>query len=338
MKRITELKERVLAGGEILFDEAKALVAIPNEDKEAFRCLTEAAHEITLHFHSNKPGLCSLMNVRSYLCGEDCHFCAQSVRFETSAERYELLNPEIILGAAKKAETRGAQNFCLVTSGAAPTPEDFGKLVLIFERLVQETNMKIDASLGFLTAEQAEQLKRAGVRRFNHNLQTSPEFYPKIVGTHTYETRLSTLEALREGGLELCSGGILGMGETPEDRVKLAFELKRFAPECVPVNVLNPRPGTPLENAPPMDPLEAVKTIAVFRFVLPHANIKLAGGREEGLREYQEWILRGGANGLIVGGYLTTSGNPIHEDFAMLRRAGYETPQPVPARPTPVGR
>jgi biotin synthase len=184
--------------------------------------------------------------------------------------------------------------------------------------------MNIDASLGFVTKEQAALLRDAGVRRFNHNLQSSREFYPQIVSTHTYDTRLDTLRALLEGGMELCSGGILGMGESREDRVKMAFELKRFHPECVPVNILNPRPGTPLENTPPMNPLEAVKTIAVFRFILPRANIKLAGGREGGLQAYQEMALQGGANGLIIGGYLTTEGNPIAKDFAMLKRAGYE--------------
>ena len=320
--RITELKEKVLGGNEILFEEALELIEL--EDREAIHRLAEAAHEITLHFNSNQPGLCSLINAKSYLCGEDCAFCAQSVRFDTGAERYELLDEEVIVRAAKKAEEKGVKNFCLVTSGAAPLPHEFEKLLHIIERLRKETSLNIDASFGFVTKEQAEKLREAGLRRFNHNLQSSREFYPEIVSTHTYETRLATLRALLEGGLELCSGGILGMGESREDRVKMAFELKRFQPHCVPVNLLNPRPGTPLENAPPIDPLEAVKTIAVFRFVLPRANIKLAGGREGGLREHQELALRGGANGLIVGGYLTTQGNPLAEDFAMLARVGYE--------------
>jgi len=319
---VTELKERVLAGGEVVFEEALELIHI--EDKESLQALLEAAHDITFHFNSNKPGLCSLINAKSYLCGEDCAFCAQSVRFETGAERYELLDAEVIVAAAKKAQEKGVQNFCLVTSGAAPLPNDFEALLGIFKRLKNETSMNIDASLGFVTAEQARELKEAGVRRFNHNVQSSREFYPNIVSTHSYDTRLDTIRALLEGGMELCSGGILGMGESREDRVKMAFELKRFQPECVPVNILNPRPGTPLENAPSLDPLEAVKTIAVYRFILPKANIKLAGGREGGLREYQEAALKGGANGLIVGGYLTTQGNPMADDFAMLTRAGYE--------------
>jgi biotin synthase len=320
--RISELKEKVLAGGEVTFEEASELLSVTGAGDIGL--LAAAAHEITLRFNANQPGLCSLINAKSYLCGEDCAFCAQSVRFHTGTDRYELLDGGEILAAAKKAEARGAKNFCLVTSGAAPSEEEFEKILSVIETLLRETGLNIDASLGFVTKPQAERLRAAGLRRFNHNLQTSPEYYPRIASTHPYQTRVETLKALLEGGLELCSGGILGMGEAPEDRLRMAFELKRFQPHCVPINLLNPRPGTPLENTPPIDPLEAVKTISVYRFVLPRANIKLAGGREGGLAAYQELALRGGANGLIMGGYLTTGGNPIADDFAMLERAGYE--------------
>lgn len=322
---INALKGRVLEGGEISREEALGLLKL--EDAEAFEALLEAAREITRHFNFTRPGLCSLLNAKSYLCGEDCGFCAQSVRFDTHADRYGLLEPEKVVEAAKRAEKMGAQNFCIVTSGAAPLEDEFEKILYLLKRLREETRLNLDASLGFITEEQARRLKEVGLRRFNHNLQSSREFYPKIVSTHTYETRLATIRALLEGGLELCSGGILGMGETREDRVKLAFELKPYEPHCIPMNVLNPRPGTPLENQPKPDPQEILKTIAVFRFIHPRANIKLAGGREVNLTpEEQERALRGGANGLIVGGYLTTSGNPVEEDFKMLRRAGFDVP------------
>jgi biotin synthase len=174
-----------------------------------------------------------------------------------------------------------------------------------------------------------KRLKEVGVRRFNSNLQTSREHYSNIVSTHSYDTRLETLKALIEGGMEICSGGILGMGETREDRIKLAFELKPYAPHCLPMNILNPMAGTPLENQSPADPIEMVKTIAVFRFIHPRSNIKLAGGREKNLGSYyQEKALKGGANGLIVGGYLTTEGNPMQDDFEMLKRAGFKGRQP----------
>lgn len=319
---INNIKDRILRGGEITYDEAAALIEI--EAPGLLDALRSAAHEITLAFNSNKAGLCSLINAKSYLCGEDCGFCAQSVRFETSVARYELLEPDVIVGAAKKAEQFGAQNFCIVTSGGALSEDEFERMLEIVKRLRRETKLGIDGSLGFMTPERIKRLKAAGIRRLNNNLQSSREFYPSIVSTHTYDTRLETNEVIRKGEIELCSGGILGMGESREDRVKMAFELKKFSPECLPINVLNPRPGTPLENVPPLENFEILKTIAVYRFILPKSNIKLSAGREITLGAEQDKALQGGANGLIVGGYLTTAANPVQDDLAMLRRTGYE--------------
>jgi biotin synthase len=319
---IENLKTRVIEGGEITFDEALSLLAL--EDASSIDALLEAAHEITTHFHRHRAGLCSLINAKSNLCGEDCKFCAQSVRYDTSATRYELVKPDVIVRAAKHAESHGAQNFCIVTSGDALSDDEFERLLPIIRRLCQETTLGIDASLGFLTRERVDRLKEAGLRRFNSNLQTSRDYYSEIVSTHAYDKRIETLEHLREGGLGMCSGGILGMGESPEDRIKMAMDLKRFKPECLPVNVLHPVPGTPLASETPLQAEEILKTIAVFRFILPQSNIKLAGGREKNLGEHQEKALKGGANGLIVGGYLTTPGNAIQDDFKMLSRAGYE--------------
>ncbi|MBI4711402.1 MAG: hypothetical protein HY767_02950, partial [Candidatus Omnitrophica bacterium] len=167
-------------------------------------------------------------------------------------------------------------------------------------------------------------LRAAGMRRFNHNLQCSREFYPKIVSTHTYDERMETLKFLGENSVEVCSGGIFGMGESAEDRIRLAFELKPYNLHCLPINVLNPRPGTPLERQAAISPEEILKTVAIYRFIHPKANIKLAGGRELNLGVYfQEKALRGGANGFVVGGYLTTAGNPLQEDLDMLRRSGF---------------
>lgn len=325
MKQFIEtLKSRILSGGEIDFEEAVRLVEIENEG-EAFDALLEAAREITFHFNSREPGLCSLINAKSYLCSEDCGFCAQSVRFDTRVNRYQLMTADEVVKAAKEFEAKGTKNFCIVTSGGELTDGEFDHVIEIYKRLKAETSMNLDGSLGFLTPGRVERLKETGVRRFNNNLQSSREFYPKIVSTHSYDKRLETLRLLQEGNMEICSGGILGMGETREDRVKLAFELKPYAPHCLPMNILNPRPGTPLEGEPAPDPREMIKTIAVFRFIHPRANIKLAGGRELNLgNHYQEMALTGGANGLIIGGYLTTGGNPIHEDIEMLKRAGFE--------------
>ncbi len=331
---IQALKVRVMQGGEIVFDEALALMQVT--EPKVVDVLLEAARELTFHFNSNVPGLCSLLNAKSYLCGEDCGFCAQSVRFETRVDRYQMMPVDEVVKAAQEFEKKGAHNFCVVTSGGELSDEEFEKVLEMYRRLQMETKLNLDGSLGFLTAERVQKLKESGVRRFNSNLQSSREFYPKIVTTHTYDKRLETLKLLQEGGMEICSGGILAMGETREDRVSLAFELKPYKPHCLPMNVLNPRPGTPLENVPAADPMEMVKTIAVYRFIHPHANIKLAGGREASLGDtYQEKALQGGANGLIIGGYLTTEGNPIQKDFEMLRRAGFQPQRPESLSITP---
>lgn len=316
------LKEKVLSGGEISFEEAARLAALENAGD--IERLLAAAHELTLRFRSSTPDLCALINAKSYLCGEDCGFCSQSSRYKTGAARYPLMSPEAIVGVAKKAEAHGVQSFCVVTSGEALSGEEFEQVRETFKKLSDETELNLDGSLGSLTAEQVRDLKGAGLRRFNHNLQCSREFYPKIVSTHTYDDRKETLGFLKTHGVEVCSGGIFGMGESREDRLKLAFELKKYRPCCLPVNILNPRPGTPLENQDPIDPAEVLKMIAVYRFIHPAANIKLAGGRELNLGVYfQEKALQGGANGLVVGGYLTTGGNPVAEDLEMLKRAGF---------------
>ncbi len=323
---IQNIRDRVLAGGEVSFEEAKQFLDIDNPAE--METLLEAAHQITLQFHSTEPSLCSLVNAKSYLCGEDCSFCAQSVRFDTRVDRYKLMSPEEVVAVAKQHEERGSKNFCVVTSGGELTDPEFDQMLVTIQKLRQETKLNIDASLGFLNKERAQRLKEAGLRRFNSNLQTSPDYYSKIVSTHSYDTRIETLDMIEESGLEVCSGGILGMGESREDRVKLAFELKPYHPECLPINILNPRPGTPLENQPIMKADEALKTIAMFRFVHPGSSLKLAGGRETCLTEQdQERALKGGANGFIFGGYLTTDGNPVKRDFELLKRAGYTPPK-----------
>lgn len=320
---IQKLKSRVLAGGAITFEEALRLASI--EDAPARESLLSAAHEITARFCPAAPDLCSLVNAKSYLCSEDCGFCSQSSHYKTGVKRYPLMKPEEVLAEAQKCEANGVQSFCIVTSGETLNDAEFEQVLAAFRLLSEQTRLRLDGSLGNLTAEQIAKLREAGMRRFNHNLQCSREFYPEIVSTHSYDARMETLKFLDENGVEVCSGGVFGMGETREDRIKLAFELKPYDPRCLPVNILNPRPGTPLENREALDPAEVVKTVAIYRLIHPKAHIKLAGGREPNLGVYfQEQALRGGANGFVVGGYLTTAGNPVEEDFAMLARAGFE--------------
>lgn len=319
---IQELKSKILSGSEISFEKAFRLAVI--EDADTIDLLSVAAREIMLHFRPPRPDLCTLINAKSYLCSEDCGFCSQSARYKTGVKRYPLMNPEEIVQIAKGHEAAGIQSFCVVTSGETLNTQEFERVLETFRKLNEETDLNLDGSLGILSAEQIKLLKEAGMRRFNHNLQCSRAFYPKIVSTHSYDERMETLNFLGEQGVEICSGGIFGMGETREDRIKLAFELKPYTPHCLPINILNPRPGTPLQNQQPLSPLEIIKTIAIFRFIHPKTNIKLAGGRELNLGIYfQEKALRGGANGLVVGGYLTTAGNPIQEDLDMLERTGF---------------
>ena len=321
---IGELKSRVLAGGSIVLAEALRLSLIQNS--ATLDLLLNAAHEITTRFRSSQPDLCSLVNAKSYLCSEDCGFCSQSSHYKTGVKRYPLMSPEEILEEARKSEASGVQSFCVVTSGETLNDAEFEQVLKTFRLLSEKTSLRLDGSLGNLTAEQIRKLRAAGMRRFNHNLQCSREFYPRIVSTHTYDERMKTLKFLKENGVEVCSGGIFGMGETEEDRIRLAFELKPYDLHCLPINILNPRPGTPLEGQRAISPEEVVKTVAIFRFIHPKANIKLAGGRELNLGVYfQEKALRGGANGLVVGGYLTTTGNPLQEDLGMLERSGFLT-------------
>lgn len=319
---IQELKSRVLAERDVTFDEALRLSAI--KDPAALDLLLSAAYAITLRFRPAQADLCALVNAKSYLCSEDCGFCSQSSHYKTGVKRYPLMSPEKILEEAKKSEANGVQSFCVVTSGETLNDTEFEQVLATFRLLRRKTRLRLDGALGNLTEAQIGKLREAGMRRFNHNLQCSREFYPEIVSTHTYDERMETLKVLEKNGVEVCSGGILGMGETLEDRVRLAFELKPYKLHCLPINILNPRPGTPLERREAIDPAEVVKTIAIFRFIHPQANIKLAGGRELNLGIYfQEKALRGGANGFVVGGYLTTAGSPVQEDLDMLQRSGF---------------
>jgi len=322
--KIQELKNRIMDGYEITQEEALMLMEANAADES--ETLFQAAREIAFHFNGTEPAVCALVNAKSYMCGEDCAFCAQSVHYETEAEKYRLMSAEEVLKIAKPFENSGVLDFCVMTSEITLSDTEFEKIKEIYRLLAAETSLRLDGSLGFLDEARIRRLKGIGVRRINSNVQSSCEFYPKIVSTHTYEDRIEGLKGLQKAGMEICSGGILGMGETREDRIRMAFELKPFQPKCFPVNILNPRPGTPLEHQEKLPFMEIAKTVAVYRFIHPRADLKLAGGREANLtREEQEIILKAGANGLITGGYLTTGGNAAHKDFEMLEQCGFYT-------------
>lgn len=315
-------EQEVIAQGGISFTQAMAL--IQNDHENEIQEMMDLAGRITRRLHGNRADLCGIVNAKSGLCPEDCAFCAQSVKFPTQVRRYPLLDPETIVAKAKEAKERGAREFCIVTSGRRLTDGEFKQLLEITAAVRNALTIQLDVSVGFLNYPQARRLKEAGVRRANHNVQTSSSFYPRMATTHSYDDRTATLIAMREAGLEICCGVILGIGESREDRVRAAFEIKEFEPECVPINLLDPRPGTPLASQAPMEPIEILKTIAIFRLILPKTCLKLAGGRHIQLGSYQKLALQAGINGLIIGEYLTTKGGSLSEDLENLQKAGFQ--------------
>ncbi len=260
----------------------------------------------------------SIISAQTGNCPEDCAFCSQSAHYDTEINAHPLMAAEKILKAAQQAEKLGAMDFCIVISAKGPTPRIFKKVLEAVDLLRRETNLKIGCSLGELTEEQAFTLKEHGVWRYNHNLETCRSYFPNICTTHTYDDRVRTAKLVKKADMHLCSGGILGMGESVRQRIEFAFEIKELDPSWVPINFLNPRPGTPLGHLPMVSPFEAVKTIAIFRLILPDKILMTAGGREVTLRDLQAMGLLAGANAMILGNYLTTSGRPPEEDLRML--------------------
>lgn len=318
---IQEVEERILNGGSLSRPEAETLLNAPDD---LLMHLMAAADRIRIAFKGNRFDSCSLVNARSGLCGEDCAFCAQSQHHNTDCETYDLLSEEEILASAKAAKEAGAGRFCTVTSGGALSDKEFDRLMDTLHRVRSEVDIELDASLGFLDDERASRLREAGVTRYNHNLETSRDHYPRICSTHEFDERVATVKEAMSRGFSACCGGIIGLGETPSQRLDLAFTLAELGVDCVPINILNPRPGTPLGDSVPPAPLEVLKTVALFRLILPHATIKIAGGRERNLGDFQGMALRAGANGMIIGGYLTTSGRSVEADLNMVRQAGFD--------------
>jgi len=314
---IAAIGHRVLSGKPIDRSEAEQLAATENTHLDD---LFYWANRIRSERQGPHAHLCSIIAARFGGCPEDCKFCAQSARWLPQAERRRI-SPEQIVAAAIEAETWGSECFGIVTSGRGVPGGQLSEIEDAIRRISARGGITPCASLGLLTAESAGRLARAGLRRYNHNLETGRRFFPAIVSTHTYDERVQTLVVARQAGLELCAGGIFGVGEAWGDRLDLAFELVPFAPRVVPLNFLHPIPGTPLADHPPLRPMEILKIVAVFRFVFPDAILKVAGGREKNLRDLQSWIFRTGANGILVGNYLATCGRGASADLQMLADA-----------------
>ena len=286
--------------------------------------LSECANKITRKFQGNNIDIEQLANIKKNQCSEDCSFCSQSAFFNTNVENYQLLSNEEVVKQAKKAHDEGAQSYCLVAAWREPSNSDFQKVCDIINEINNKVGINIECSLGFLTQQQALKLKKLGVKRYNHNLETSRSKFPEICSTHTYQDRIDTLKIARDAGLELCTGGIIGMGETREQRLELILDLAKIHPEEVTINLLVPVPGTPLEFQTPLPIDEILRVFAVIRFTLPKAIIKISGGREVNLQDDGEALLLSGANGIISAGYLTLDGNEMKKDLEMIRKINLE--------------
>lgn len=308
--------EKVLRGGSITFDEAERLLRADVMD------LADAANIITRVFNGDKVDVEALINAKSGRCPEDCSFCAQSSFYDTGITKYPLLPSQEIVENARKAKESGASSFCLVCAYREPPERDFQQICETISEIHSKVDIEVNVSLGFMTPERARKLRNLGVKRYNHNLEAAESYFSRICKTHDFSDRIRTARIVKEAGLELCCGGILGMGESPKQRLELAFSIAELHPDEVPINILIGREGTPLAGYEPLDPLEAIKTISVWRFIMPRTILKIAGGREVHLKDKDRLALKAGANGIITGGYLTTGGNEPNKDIAMIKEIG----------------
>jgi biotin synthase len=297
-------------------DELSELAALPSA---AVPSLAALAHEVRLAWCGPEVEVEGILSAKTGGCPEDCHFCSQSARFESPVKATPLLDADEVLAAAAETAKLGASEFCIVLAIRGPDERILNSILSMVPLIHDRTGLNVAVSAGILTKDQAFRLADAGVHRYNHNLETARSFFPSIVSSHTWEERYETCQSVAEAGMELCCGALLGMGETEDQRVELLMQLRDVSPAEVPLNFLNPRPGTPLGDRPLVEPLEAIRWIALFRLALPSVILRYAGGREVTLRELQAMGMTAGINALIVGNYLTTLGRSPDQDLQMLQ-------------------
>jgi biotin synthase len=319
---IKELESKAIENRPL--DNAEAVFLSNLNDQDTFD-LIASANRIREKFKGNKISLCSIVNAKSGRCPEDCVFCSQSIHFKTNIDEYPLIKSEEMLQKAEEALSYGAQKFGIVTSGRRlSTEQELNEICKTIKKLKEEGKIHRCASLGILGRDELIKLKEAGLEEYHHNLETARSYFPKICTTHDYEEDVETVKIAKSIGLRSCCGGIFGLGEHPEQRIELAFTLKELDVDSVPINFLHPIKGTGAENLPPLKPLEILKIIAIYRFLLPAKDIKIAGGREHNLRDFQSMIFAAGANSTMVGNYLTTKGRDFQDDLQMIKDMGLE--------------
>ena len=310
------LKEKGLKGESITREEAAFLASYEDLDG-----LCDAADEISRKWQGEVVDSCSIVNARSGKCSEDCKWCAQSARYHTGCDIYDFLDQDEIMEAAKANDKEGIRKFSLVTSGRKVSKKDMEQFCEVYKKLSDNTDVYLCASMGLLGEDELRMLKEAGVKRYHCNMETSDKFFRTLCSTHLPEDKRKTIRKARDIGMEICSGGIIGMGETMDDRIDFAFELLELGVDSVPINILTPIKGTPLESVPLISEEEIIRTVALFRFILPTKSLRFAGGR---LRLSQESMLRmmtGGMNGVLMGDMLTTVSNTIADDRVLFEKA-----------------
>ncbi len=313
---VQQAYDAVLAGARI--DRSTAVQLLDSDTAE----LWQAADAIRRHFLGNRFDLCSIINAKSGNCTENCRWCAQAARHRTAIETYQAIGEDEALLQAKDNDNHGVHRISLVTSGRSLSPETVAELTRLFARMAATTSMRFCASAGLLDDETAARLHAAGVRRYHCNLEASKAFFPQVCTSHTWEEKVATLQLARRHGMSLCSGGIIGMGESMADRIDMAMELRDLAVKSIPINILTPIPGTPLGGMTPLPADEVLTTVALFRFINPDAVIRMAGGRQQ-LGDEQYRCFAAGANGAIVGNYLTTTGSSVAEDLRRIAALGF---------------
>lgn len=315
-ENIKELADQIINGRRITREDDLSLFLICDLEE-----LCEGADRIRKYYCGEKVDLCTIINGRSGKCGEDCKYCAQSVHNHTNCEVYDFLDSEEIIQEALNNEEEGVDRFSIVTSGRALSGEDFEKALGAYCQMKERCKISLCASHGFLTREQFRRLREAGVESYHHNIETSRRYFPHICTTHTYDDKIATIKLAQEEGLCVCSGGIIGMGETWEDRLDMAISLAELGIESIPINALMPIPGTPLEHLPLLTEDDILRTVAFFRYINPEANIRLAAGRKL-MKNNGEKAFKSGASASITGNMLTTAGSTIASDRALLKSMG----------------